>query len=433
MIGLKDAKTSLNTHIDSAGNTAIDLGYIGKAIENLPDATTHKGIFFHVTDLDEYFWSDGVEWTNEKSSVYNVSLWTWGHNVFGQLGDNTTVSKKSPVTTAGGGTNWNNIAAGNEHILATKRDGTLWTWGRNLYGQLGDNTVTTRSSPITTIGGGTTWDKFAGGNYHSIATKTDGTLWTWGYNLYGQLGDNTTDSRLSPITTIGGGTTWDKVAAGNWHSIATKTDGTLWTWGRNSYGQLGDGTTTSRLSPGTTSGGGTNWDKVGCGQNHCIATKTDGTLWTWGRNLYGALGDNTITAKSSPVTTAGGGTTWDKVAGGLSHTLATKTDGTLWTWGHNANGQLGDNTTTSRLSPVTTIGGGTTWAKVAGGYNHCVATKTDGTLWTWGNNGLGELGDNTTVNKSSPITTAGGGTNWDKVASHKWHSVSIQVIYDKGF
>jgi hypothetical protein len=153
MIGLKDAKTSLNTHIDSAGNTAIDLGYIGKAIENvecptnavaaiadLPDATTHKGIFFHVTDLDEYFWSDGVEWTNEKSSVYNVSLWTWGHNVFGQLGDNTTVSKKSPVTTAGGGTNWNNIAAGNEHILATKRDGTLWTWGRNLYGQLGDNT-----------------------------------------------------------------------------------------------------------------------------------------------------------------------------------------------------------------------------------------------------------------------------------------------------
>jgi alpha-tubulin suppressor-like RCC1 family protein len=304
-------------------------------------------------------------------------------------------------------------------------DGTLWTWGWNLSGQLGDNTTSTRSSPVTTAGGGTNWRQVAGGYNHTAAIKTDGTLWTCGYNYNGQLGDNTTSTRSSPVTTVAGGTNWRQVAGGGSHAAAIKTDGTLWTWGYNVFGHLGDNTTSSRLSPVTTAGGGTNWRQVACGYHHTAAVKTDGTLWTWGVNNYGQLGDNTLTDRSSPVTTVAGGTNWKQVAGGFYHTAAVKTDGTLWTWGRNNNGQLGDNTTSTRSSPVTTVAGGTNWRQVAGGGSRTAAIKTDGTLWTWGRNNYGQLGDNTLTDRSSPVTTVAGGTNWKQVASGSDHTAAI--------
>ena len=196
----------------------------------------------------------------------------------------------------------------------------LWTWGYNVHGELGDGTTTSRSSPGTTAGGGTNWKQVAGRTYHTAAIKTDGTLWTWGYNGYGVLGDGTLTSRLSPITTAGGGTNWKQVSCGVFHTAAVKTDGTLWTCGYNGYGGLGDGTTTSRRSPGTTAGGGTNWKQVACGFAHTAAIKTDGTLWTWGSNAYGGLGVPDY--RSSPGTTAGGGTNWKQVALGNYHTAA---------------------------------------------------------------------------------------------------------------
>ena len=151
---------------------------------------------------------------------------------------------------------------------------------------------------------------------------------------------------------------------------------------------------------------------------------SDGTLWTCGYNSNGQLGDNSTTERSSLGNTAGGGTTWKTVACGYAHSAAIKTDGTLWTWGLNFNGQLGDNSTTSRSSPVTTIGGGTTWKTVACGYAHSAAIKTDGTLWTWGNNDFGKLGDNSTTSRSSPVTTAGGGIAWKTVALGTSHSMA---------
>jgi alpha-tubulin suppressor-like RCC1 family protein len=353
------------------------------------------------------------------------TLWTWGWNLSGQLGDNTTSTRSSPVTTAGGGTNWRQVAGGYNHTAAIKTDGTLWTCGYNYNGQLGDNTTSTRSSPVTTVAGGTNWRQVAGGGSHAAAIKTDGTLWTWGYNVFGHLGDNTTSSRLSPVTTAGGGTNWRQVACGYHHTAAVKTDGTLWTWGYNVFGHLGDNTTSSRLSPVTTAGGGTNWRQVACGYHHTAAVKTDGTLWTWGVNNYGQLGDNTLTDRSSPVTTVAGGTNWKQVAGGFYHTAAVKTDGTLWTWGRNNNGQLGDNTTSTRSSPVTTVAGGTNWRQVAGGGSRTAAIKTDGTLWTWGRNNYGQLGDNTLTDRSSPVTTVAGGTNWKQVASGSDHTAAI--------
>jgi alpha-tubulin suppressor-like RCC1 family protein len=351
------------------------------------------------------------------------TLWTCGYNNKGQLGDGSTAIRSSPVTTAGGGTNWKQVSCGYHNTAAIKTDGTLWTWGRNSYGQLGDNTTSSRSSPTTVSGGGTNWKQVSSGAQHTVAIKTDGTLWTCGYNFHGQLGDGTTGNRSSPATTAGRGTNWKQVAGGELFTAAIKTDGTLWTCGYNFHGQLGDGTTTSRSSPVTTAGGGTNWKQVAAG-DYIAAIKTDGTLWTWGRNSYGQLGDNTTSNRSSPGTVARGGTNWKQVAAG-GYTAATKTDGTLWTWGNNAYGQLGDGTTTSRSSPVTTAGGGTNWKQVAASQLCTAAIKTDGTLWAWGYNGNGQLGDGTTSNRSSPVTVSGGVTNWKQVSAGSYHTAAV--------
>jgi alpha-tubulin suppressor-like RCC1 family protein len=353
-------------------------------------------------------------------------LWLWGRNTFGQLGDNTIVNKSSPVQTIAGGTNWKLVGCGQYHIAAIKTDGTLWTWGFNSYGQLGDNTTVAKSSPVQTIAGGTNWKQVGCGRYHIAAIKTDGTLWLWGLNNYGQLGDNTAVAKSSPVQTISAGTNWKLVGCGLGHTAAIKTDGTLWTWGRNNYGQLGDNTAVNKSSPVQTISAGTNWKLVGCGQYHTAAIKTDGTLWTWGQNNGCQLGDNTTVAKSSPVQTIAGGTNWKQVSSGAQHTAAIKTDGTLWTWGQNNGCQLGDNTAVAKSSPVQTIAAGTNWKLVGCGNFHTAAIKTDGTLWTWGLNQFGQLGDNTAVTKSSPVQTISAGTNWKLVGCGQYHTAAIR-------
>jgi alpha-tubulin suppressor-like RCC1 family protein len=439
MFGNKLLVDGVNAHITAGSNTDIEMGYLAKSISNsdtvhsivateadLPTAADNTGRFYYVEDINAYRYSE--------SSIFNGTLWAWGYNVWGQIGNGDTSNRSSPVSISGGGITWKKVTYGGAHGLSIKTDGTLWAWGRNAYGGVGDGTATSRRSPVTTAGGGTTWDNIGAGYYHSIATKTDGTLWTWGYNLFGQLGDNTTTSRRSPVTTIGGGTTWDKVAGGFSHSIATKTDGTLWAWGSNGAGRLGDNTTTSRSSPVTTAGGGTNWDICSAGTEHSAATKTDGTLWVWGSNSNGRLGDNTTTVRTSPVTTAGGGTNWSMVACQAKSTAGIKTDGTLWTWGYNLYGQLGDNTASNRSSPGTTVGGGTNWDMVGIGYDHMSAIKTDGTLWSWGRGEFGQMG-NGVANSSnrSPVQESSGATIWHEVASGGLTTAALQQTYGKGF
>jgi alpha-tubulin suppressor-like RCC1 family protein len=356
-------------------------------------------------------------------------LMTWGKNAYGELGDNTIVTKSSPVQTIAYGANWKQISAGGQHTAAIKTDGTLWTWGNNYYGQLGDNTSynSSKSSPVQTIARGTNWKQVSCGYGHAAAIKTDGTLWTWGQNYYGGLGDNTIIMKSSPVQTIAGGTNWKQVSCGPFdaHTAAIKTDGTLWCWGYNAYGKLGDNTTTNRSSPIQTIAFGTNWKQVSCGSGHTAAIKTDGTLWTWGAG--GSLGDNTILSRSSPVQTITFATNWKQVSCGFSnYTAAIKTDGTLWTWGSNYAGRLGDNTTDGRSSPVQTITRGTNWKQVAASNSITAAIKTDGTLWCWGRNNLGQLGGNTTTDRSSPVQTILYGQNWKSVACGAYHTAAIK-------
>src|SRR3989344_6242212 len=241
------------------------------------------------------------------------------------------------------------ISARYKHTIAIKSDGTLWAWGYNLYGQLGDGTTSQRNSPVQ-IGTDNNRVSISAGGYHTIAIKSDGTLWAWGSNDSGQLGDGTYNNKTTPtqITTVAAN--WVSISTGGLHTLAIKSDGTLWAWGYNSGGQLGDGTATQRNSP-VQIGTGNNWTSIAAGYYHTIAIKSDGTLWAWGYNGYGQLGDGTMVNKSSPAQ-IGTDNNWASIEAGGYHTLAIKSDGTLWAWGDNGYGQLGDGTNTDRFSPV---------------------------------------------------------------------------------
>ena len=365
-------------------------------------------------------------------------LWVWGDGNLGQLGTVTSSRNRfTPVTTIAGGTNWADTAttepedlytlsAGTSYTTAIKTDGTLWTWGLGTSGQLGTNNLTSISSPVTTFAGGTNWKQVSAGSTHTAAIKTDGTLWTWGLGTSGQLGNFSTTNRSTPVTTFAGGTNWKQVSAGTSYTTAIKTDGTLWTWGLATSGQLGNFFTTNRSTPITTFAGGTDWKQVSAGSTHTAAIKTDGTLWVWGAGTSGQLGNNILSNRSTPITTFAGGTDWKQVSTGSLFTTAIKTDGTLWTWGSGTSGQLGNFSTTIRSTPITTFAGGTDWKQVSSGSSHTTAIKTDGTLWTWGLGTSGQLGNNILSNRSTPVTTFAGGTDWKQVNAGNTHTIALR-------
>jgi alpha-tubulin suppressor-like RCC1 family protein len=346
------------------------------------------------------------------------TLWTWGYNQDGQLGDGTMINKTSPIR-IGNLTDWKLIAVGGGGAI--KDDGTLWTWGYNYFGQLGDGTTINKSSPIQ-IGYLTDWSQLIRFRHGQVAIKTDGSLWGWGLNAFGVLSDQLPPQSSSPIQ-IGSLTDWKQVSVVDSHIATIKNDGTLWTWGYNYKGQLGIGTGgwATEISSPTQVGLLTNWKQVACGWEHTVAIKTDGTLWAWGSNDSGQLGDGTTISKSSPIQVSSL-TDWKQIVSGYNMTAAIKTDGTLWTWGYGGadaygggTGQLGDGTIVSKSSPVQ-IGLLTNWKLVACGFHMSTAIKTDGTLWTWGDNYYGQLGDGTNTSKSSPVQV-GALTIWTQAAS----------------
>lgn len=262
------------------------------------------------------------------------SLYSWGNGTWGVLGLGDTNDRSSPCQ-VGNNTDWKIIGAAGRHTFATNNDNELWAWGWNENGALGVGDATHRSSP-TQVGTLTDWVGVDGGiSPHTVAIKTDGTIWSCGANSYGQLGQGDTNSRSSP-TQIGSSTNWASVESGSYSVFAITTNGALFSWGDNGFGQLGHGDTISRSSP-TQVGGLTDWEQVfTLTSYHILAIKTNGTLWSWGYNDYGQLGHG-------------------------------NTDN-LWSWGYNVNGELGHGNTTHRSSP-TQIGSETNWIAVDAGEN----------------------------------------------------------------
>ncbi len=319
----------------------------------------------------------------------NGSLWTWGRNLTGQLGDSTYLDKNIP-TAVGADKDWQLVSCGGEHTVAIKSDGSLWAWGANWTGQLGDGTFDDKNVPVR-IGIDTDWKTVSCGYAFTVAIKTDGTLWSWGINTKGQLGIGSSTNNSQP-TRIGSSSDWNSVSCGGEHAVALANEGSLWAWGLNDSGQLGDGTNIDRNQP-TVIGNAKDWSAMYCGTGHTLALRKNGSLWAWGDNSSGQLGDSTNIGKSVP-TKVGFDSNWKLVSGGGAFSSAIKSDGSRWAWGANDSGQLGDGSRFDILLP-THIGSDSDWMFLGSGYATAFAIKTDGFLWAWGANNFGQLGNRT--------------------------------------
>ena len=386
--------------LDVDSNSKVWIGFNGQGVQNFTNCTTYTKLNTNSGLPDNYF---SAIRTPSSGTIWLGTL---------QLG----LVKMAPQQVVSGC--WQSISAGYNHSLGIKTDGTLWAWGMNDNNQLGDGTTTNRQVP-TQIGTNTNWKKVVAGIYYSMGIKTNGTLWAWGNNASGQLGDGTTAMKSIP-TQIGTSTDWADIALGNGneHTLALKTNGTLWAWGNNSTSQLGDGTTTSRTVP-TQIGTATNWATIAAGTGFSLATKTNGTLWSWGWNNYGQLGDGTIVTRTVP-TQIGTDTGWTNVAAGYSHSVARNANAALYTWGRNDQGQLGDGTNTNRSTPGVVSD---QIQSIEAGWYYTVGIRTTGNMFASGQNSSGQLGNNTTTSTNSFFT--GNATDFKMISAGSNHTLSI--------
>ena len=335
----------------------------------------------------------------------NGTLWGWGWGDWGQLSNTTDFNEPSPIQ-IGTSNNWQFAVAGYYNAFSIKTDGSLWGTGRNDFGQLGIGNANIVEN-LTQIGTATNWKQIAPADSFTIGLRLDGSLWGWGFNDYYQVGDGTLTTRYSPVQ-LGTATDWKMIAScAARQGFALKNNGTLWGWGSNLTGMLGDSTVQTVPVP-TQLNTDTDWKSITLGYAHILAIKNNGTLWSWGGGDNGECGDNLPLFYFRDTPQQVGTDTWKVVAGGYFFSFGIKNNGTLWAWGKNDVGQLGDGTTTNQAHPVQ-IGTDTNWSTVAAGYQHVVALKTNGAIYTWGNNISGQLGNGTTTNTTTPaaITITG--------------------------
>lgn len=300
---------------------------------------------------------------------------------------------------------WTSMSTGQSHTVALGSDGSIWGWGHNGSGQLGTGTITNVATP-TLLSTEKNWKFINTGYEHTVAIKNDGSLWAWGGNSSGQLGTGAKGISVNTPQKIGTDNNWKQALVGGSYTIALKNDGTLWTWGSNSSGRLGNGLNTGETLVPTQVGSATDWDKLFTGNNWgaSFAIKKNGTLWAWGVNQNGMLGTGDTNNQLSPVL-VGGSSTYKMVAYGRARgTLAIKTDGTLWAVGRNSRGELGIGNMDTQANWVQ-VGTDKNWNTVSLFARSVLATKTDGTLWGWGENVYGELGNGKINPKSTEEET----------------------------
>lgn len=410
-------------------NTLWTWGYNGFGQLGQGD-TTNRSSPVQVGTLSDY--STVTAGYAETFFIRNGTLWAVGRNNAGQLGDGTTVDKSSPIQ-IGTLNTWSSVFTTSLYsAFAIKTDGTLWSWGSNQYGQLGDGTTISKSSPIQ-IGTLTGWANVSNGGSGAVAVRTNGTLWAWGDNFFGQLGDGTTVSKSSPVQ-IGTLTNWSRGSLGQTHALATKTDGTVWVWGGNANGELGLGNLTNRSSP-VQLGTLTNWSGAVASVTKSFFLNTSKEIWACGNNAvgegippYAGLGAASPAPVSIPVQ-VGTVTTWSDISGSYDYSLLRRTNNSLWSAGTNTSGQLGQGDTTDNYY-IRQVGTLTNWSQISGANAASYARKTDGTIWAWGSNTWGNLGQSNTTPYSSPVQI-GTLTNWSYIKVGN-QSVTVSAVKTDG-
>lgn len=440
---------SLQQAASKSSVTALDCMALSKIIEKLkvgdittvantaalPSTLTTNGNMFYVTADEDLYYNVGSTW-KLLTQVFNYA-YGWGNNFSGQLGDGTSVTSTSSPKLAGVGiTAWSEIDTYQGHTLGITTNGVAYAWGLNSSGQLGDGTTSSRLSPVTVIGGITNWSQVSAGYVHSLGITSSGIAYGWGSNAYGRIGNGNTTSVSSPVSIIGGITNWSSVSGGRDYSLGLRSSGILYGWGNGGFGVIGDNTTSSRLSPVTVVGGITTWSKMCASMHtnrgHSIGATSGGLAYCWGYNRYGQLGIGTFGGipgyRQSPMLVTGGVSTWNGVSVGNYFSLGSTSTGLAYGWGNNVSGKLGDGTTSSRASPVTVVGGITNWSQIRAGQTHSIGLTSTGVLYGWGNNGNGQIGDGTTTQKSSPVTIVGSVSGWSRIDAGTNHTVAIAVV-----
>jgi alpha-tubulin suppressor-like RCC1 family protein len=340
--------------------------------------------------------------THTLAAREDGSLWAWGKNDKSQLGNGNTTSSSKPVH-IGTSTSWIGVAAGDGFSLGLKKDGTVWAWGRNTGGELGNGSATTsQSSPgqvCKTSGPSCYGNKYvaiAAGRHHALAIRDDGTLWTWGKNDRGQLGDNSTHDRSYPTQENGRRNDWVSVSGGRAHSVGVTADGKVRSWGANEHGQLAQEDLNDEWVPSVEYFDASDWVQVSAGDDHTLAVKLDGTLWGWGNNSNGQIGSSGDPQRQTPLQ-IGSDSDWLQAAAAGNSSGGRKYSGEVLTWGANGSGQLGDpSTTADRDTPGPVYGHPSDWVSFTMGYKRSFGFKSDGQLWGWGENGSGQVGVNST-------------------------------------
>jgi alpha-tubulin suppressor-like RCC1 family protein len=334
------------------------------------------------------------------------TLWCWGAGAYGALGTGHSVNENQPTQISKPTAGWASVTDGGGHGCAIRKDGGLWCWGYNVQGELGIGTTVNAARPHqVTAPASTGWASVTAGANQTCAIRSDSTLWCWGYNGDGQLGlGNTTTEDTPQQVTSPASTGWTAVSAGSGYTCATRSDSTLWCWGYNGAGNLGIGSTTNQELPQqVTDPPGAGWASITAGFNFTCAIGSDSTLWCWGNNLEGELGIGNTTSQDLPAqVTAPASTGWTSATVGGFHTCAIRTHA-LWCWGRNDSGQLGIGSTVGQDLPKrVVVPSATGWSLIALGYYHTCATHTGHTLWCWGNNDQGQLGIGSTGNQDLP-------------------------------
>jgi alpha-tubulin suppressor-like RCC1 family protein len=367
-------------------------------------------------DLEEHFITN--HWLIDQ--YIGDQLWSWGEQFYGELGINDRITRSTPVREFTSSTNWKQVSAKGDHVAAIKTDGTLWSWGYNFYGQLGINSSISRSTPVQEFTSSTNWKYVFVGQFCTAAIKTDGTLWSWGYNPSGGLGVNDTTTRLTPVQEFTSSTNWNQVAFSNSFDRSTaaiKTDGTIWVWGDNFSNNLGINDTIQRLTAVQEFTSSTNWKKVVENGDTFFALKSNGQIW----RFY----------TTPRLLTTEGGNMWKDIFGVNSNqgVLALNSNRELFTYNSNVGSLNAGWTQEPSYSTNWKYGIATssnTGFQVLGGI------KTDGTLWMWGNNSYGQLGINSNISRSTPVQEFTSSTNWKYITKGSFANASSIIAIKTG-